>query len=178
MARRDSEVSEIDEWEAAARRTIGDIHAALKQVGLQWVDLVPPALLGLGLAVGWSNDRYCVISVGLGGSEDMVSISSGVLRGVHQDRLQVLDACNTITRDNATFPCFLHDAEVGWDVLICQRFPIGVLANNVSFFKLCLEVQPIVSENIRSHPAFSSLGGVPYTWSDDDVNQLLIRSLI
>jgi hypothetical protein len=171
-------MDELEQWEAAARRTIGMICSGLEQIGLRWVELQGPGMIGLGLAVGWPDDRFNVISVGLGGSEDTVNISAGILRDVAQDRVRILDACNRLTRDNATFPCFLHDAEAGWDVLTSLRLPVGVFASNIAFLNLYLESQALVCENLRSDPDLASLGGAAYTWDEADVNRLLTRSLL
>ena len=171
-------MDELDEWEAAARRTIGAIDQVLGHLGFSAVELTGPGMIGLGRAVGWPDDKYCVISVGLGGSETMVNVVSGVLRDIQKDRMAALDACNSQTRDNSTFPCVFHDADAGWDILLVQRFPISVFAMDADFLKTCLEAQLMITDNIREDPKFVPLGGVHYKWNDEDVNRLLIRSLL
>ena len=171
-------MDELEEWEAAARRTIGVIDQTLAHLGFNAVDLTGPGLIGLGRAVGWPDDKYCMISVGLGGSETMVNVVNGVLRDIRQDRMPALEACNRLTRDNSTFPCVLHDAEAGWDILLSQRLPISVFALDPDFLKTCLEAQLMIADSIREDLEIVSLGGNRYRWNDDDVNRLLIRSLL
>jgi hypothetical protein len=87
-----------------------------------------------------------------GGLEDAVAITVGVFKGVTQDRPTVLDACNTMTRDNPMYPVFLHDAQQGWDILVQQQFHIDLALKKPGL----LLQQPCQPSALRRAPALRS----------------------
>lgn len=166
----------MDDLIAAARPTLARVVELLRQHSIK-VTPLPDAFIGVGAAVGWSDLSFCVVSVAAGGNESIVNLTIGVIKDVQQDRLTVLDACNRLTRDNAAYPYFLHDAEAGWDVLLQVRLPLGVVVNSSEYFLALVHQLPAMGVGVRNDLQ-SVLGGTPYGWSDADLNRLLLRSLL
>ena len=159
----------------APQATLERLKPVINRLGLRDLEL-QPAPFGVGLAVGFGDTGFTVVSVAGGGNEGHVSLSCGVLRDVRQDRLLVLDACNRLTRDRAAYPFFLHDAQVGWDVLLQTSFPAQVLHDAPAFLDAMLRGLPQVAQEGREQLLDSQVGGVAYEWAPADLQRLLIRS--
>lgn len=168
----------MDELLELASHQLERIKVAVGQGGLKYLDL-PPAPFGVGIGIAWSGTDYVVLSVLGGGSENQLMITCGVLKDVKQDRLAVLDACNRRTQNCAAYPFYLHDAKIGWDVLVQQTFPIELMLDVPTFFVSSATNLPQVAQMAREDFAAEwSLGGEPYRWNDDDVRRLLMRSMM
>lgn len=165
----------LDDLVRPAVQQLDRVKGALTSIGLRYVDL-GRGLWGVGLGIGWSDTDYIVLSVA-GGLEGVLNLTAGVLKDVAQDRLAVLNFCNSLTQNNAAFPFFLHDAPVGWDVLAQQRHPIDVLLTNQSFFRSCVENLPTVAKEGRVKFIEAGIQGQPYGWNDEDRYRLLVRSV-
>ncbi|MDZ7733891.1 MAG: hypothetical protein U5R31_13245 [Acidimicrobiia bacterium] len=72
-----------------------------------------------------------------------------------------------------------HDAEVGWDILQGNVFPIEMLRrwppDEITRYYLGGVTQII--DSYRHAAVEQGLGGEPYHWNESDFNRLLIRSL-
>lgn len=159
-----------------ARPTLALVLSLLRNRGLRYTEL-GDIFLGVGAAVRGPGAGYCVLSVGAGGNELVVNLTIGVLKDIDQNRLAALDACNRLTRDNAAYPYFLHDASTGWDVLMQVRLPVGVVVDAVEYFLDLIVELPGVAGASQAQ-LVGELGGVAYTWSDPDIQRLLLRSLL
>jgi hypothetical protein len=153
------------------------IKAALDQLGLRFLDL-GTLVIAAGVGIAYGQNDYLVLSVSAGGSEGVLNLTSGVLKDVRQDRLAILNICNKLTRDNPAYPVFLHDAEAGWDVLMQQRLLTDLLLADLSTFKSLIELLPRAAQSARAKFAEANLGGQMYTWTNDDIRRLLLRSVM
>jgi hypothetical protein len=161
-----------------ARDQLERVRGLTRHVGFKFVELAPFPV-GVGIGIAWGKQEYVVLTVAGGGSEHQLSITSGVLRDIRQDRLSALDTCNRLTQNNAAYPVYLHDAEAGWDILVQQTFPIEVLFAVPEFFASSCTNLPIVSANTREEFASrSSVGGVLYDWNEHDLHRLFLRSMM
>jgi hypothetical protein len=134
----------------------------------QWVDVIHGAP-----RVAFGETDFVVVSTAAGDGHP-VSLSCGVLR----DRLLVLDGCNRITQDRAAYPVFVHDAEVGWDIVLQTSFPLQVLLDAPGYLRAMVVGLPDVATEARHQLLDSGVGGVAYRWERADLQRLLIRSMI
>jgi len=85
-------------------------------------------------------------------------ITSGILNDIKHDRLAALEASNTL--DNTAYPVYLHDAEVGWALLVQQTHMIEILLDLPGYFNNCVRALPrVVIEYRKSIPEKWDLGG-------------------
>jgi hypothetical protein len=152
------------------------IKCALSGLGIHYGDL-GRGPLQVGVSVVWSETGYLVLSVA-GEVDGLLSITTGLLKDVRHDRLRILELCNTMTRDNATLPVYLHDAQDGWDIHVQQRLQIDLLLSETGFFRACLESLPVAAMEMRSRFHEAGIGGRPYSLTGEDAQRLLLRSLI
>lgn len=162
-------------WLALAVRQLGKIKNLLGEAGLTYVDL-GEGFNCAGVGLTWGEAHWAVVSVAAGGLENAVTITVGVLKDVTQDRPTVLDACNAMTRDNPTYPVFLHDAQKGSDILMQLQLPIDLMLKNPDYFRANLEHLPQYAELRRPDLQKAGIDGGEYTWNDEDRRRLLIRS--
>lgn len=135
------------------------------------------ALVGVGVGVYWEDGDFVVLSVAAGGNEHTLNLTAGVLKDVEHDRLAVLAVCNSLTRDNAAYPMFLHDAEAGWDVVVQQRYPLDVLLASPRLLADLSRALPTMAAVGRARCRQAGVVGRPYTWPADG-KRLLFRSLL
>lgn len=158
----------------------GRLMAVTTQLGLRCVSLddVP---VGTGFALQWAsegNEERIVVVTIPGGEARTAYITSGVLADVQQDdRLALLEVCNSRVSENAALPVYLHDADAGWDILVQTVFPVELLVDVPPFFGSVLKSVPLAAETIRERLRTDArAGGRPYEWQDLD--RLLLRSLL
>jgi hypothetical protein len=152
------------------------VKAALTETGLRFVDIRTAFAVGVG--VGFADIGYTIVSVMGGGNEGVLNLTSGVLKRVSGNRMRILETCNDLTRDNASYPTFLHEAEVGADVLVQQRFLADMLLADASVFRSLVEAIPAAASSAREKFLEAGLGGQAHEWNDKDVQELLIRSVM
>lgn len=152
------------------------VKAALAQAGLRFVEIGTG--FAAGVAVAFGDGGYTVLSVMGGGSEGVLNLTSGAARRVSGDRLRILEICNGLTRNNAFFPVYLHDADAGWDVLVQQRFPVGMLLADPAALGSFVAALPVVARSAREKLLEAGLAGQALRWNDEDVRELLIRSVM
>lgn len=169
----------FDELLAAAKVSLDRVKSLASQVGLKYVELPrPEAPVGVGIAMAFGEMRYVVLSIMGGGNEGQLNLTAGVLRDIRQDRDSALTLCNGMVRDNPVYPIYLHDAQIGWDVLVSNVYPIQLLIDNPTFFANAVRALPIVADDARSKFAEAGLGGQPFRWNDEDIARLLIESMM
>ena len=134
-------------------------------------------MVGVGLGIASSETDYIVLSVA-GGLEGILNLTAGVLKDVTQNRLNVLNVCNSLTQNNPAYPFYLHDAEAGWDIHVQQRYPIDVLLAAPSFFQSCVGNLPVMAKQGRNKFIEAGVRGQLYNWDHDDARRLLTRSML
>jgi hypothetical protein len=161
-----------------ARQQLERVKLLTTQCGLKYLEQAPFPL-GVGIGVAFEETQYVVVTIMGGDSSNQCSITSGVLRDITKDRLRALDACNHRNQANAAYPFFVHEAELGWDILLQQTFPLQILFAVPSFYANCVQALPLVTADARiDFEENWSLGGIAYSWSDEDVRRLFIRSML
>jgi hypothetical protein len=168
----------VDDIIAVAKQQLKRIKVALTQADLNYAEL-PDQVFGVGVAVGFSQAEYVVLSVMAGGMENQLMMTGGILKDVNQDRLAALDACNRFNQSNTAFPVFLHDAEIGWSILVQQTHPIEVVLDVPEFFIGNVRSIPQIVAQYRETLAKEwSLGGRPWAWNEEDHRALLMSSML
>src|SRR3954470_21566666 len=109
----------MDELIELAKQQLERVKVLCAQSGLKYQELAP-TFMGGGVAVGFGETDYVILSIAGGGNENQLLVTSGVLNDIRQDRLLALEAANHFTSNNTAYPVFLHDAEVGWALLVQQ----------------------------------------------------------
>lgn len=160
-----------------AKRQLNRIRVALNEGGLKYLD-IPNDLFGAGIAVAFSQTDYVILSVMAGGMESQLLLTSGILKDIARDRLEALEVCNNFNKSNTAYPVFLHDAEVGWAVILQQTQPVEVLLDSPDYLITLVQSLPQIAGQYRGTLADSRLGGQPWAFDDEDVNSLLIRSMM
>lgn len=169
----------FDEFLAAAKASLDRAKALASQVGLKYVELPRPAMpVGVGIAMAFGDTHFVVLSVMGGGNEDQLNITAGVLRDIRQDREKALGLCNGMVRDNPAYPIYLHDAQIGWDILVSNMYPLQLLVDNPTFFANAVRALPIVAEAARSKFAEAELGGQPFRWNGEELDRLLLVGMV
>lgn len=159
-----------------AKATLGRVKSLTTQVGWKYIELPePPMPIGVGFAVAFEGTQYVVLSVNYS-LENQLNITSGILRDIQQDRLTALDLCNGMVRDNPAYPIYLHDAPMGWDILVSNVFPVRMLFESPTFFANTVRGLPLVAENMRPKFLEAGLGGQPFNL--ENLNRLLMVSML
>ncbi len=158
----------------SARETVRRLEALSQTVGLKYLEL-PEAPVSAGIAIGFGDVDYVVVSV-IGGDEATVSISCGVLRDIERDEARALRLCNDLTRNRPAYPVYLHDAPIGWDILLSTQLPTQILLADPAFYDALVRGLPTIAAEARAAAEESRLGGAPYRWTEDDVQRLLVCS--
>jgi hypothetical protein len=162
----------VDDLFGDARNAIKEIGQLTNRVGLQFAD-VPDGVVSVGIAIAFGETDFVLASI-MGGDESQVSLSCGVRRDVKQDQLAALTLCNYLTRNRPAYPIYLHEAPIGWDILLSTGFPLQVLLNSPAFYKALVLGLPEVVEEARTTADEDGLGGEPYRWNAEDLHRLLI----
>lgn len=166
-----------DDFIAPVEASMERLRSLLDHEQLHHVDVPGPRLLGRGVALAWSGGGFLTLSIAAG-SPHTVLITAGVLKDVERDLLLVLEACNYRNQGNAAYLFLLHDADVGWDVLIQHSFPLQLLVDVPPFLQACLEPTTVVAAEAREEFREKGVGGTAYAWNEEDAARLLSRSII
>jgi len=167
----------MDDLLADAKVTMDRIMALVTKIGWTYVEL-PEFPTGLGIAVGFGPSQYTVLSVMGGGNEGQLNITAGVLRDIQQDRLTALDLCNGLVRDNPAYPVYLHEAQIGWDILVSNLFFVQLLLENPAFFAKSVRALPQVADLVRPKFVEAGLSGQPFNWDEENRTRLFIESMM
>lgn len=161
---------------AKAIQQIDRIKSALAAVGIRFRELGRD-VFGVGLGITSDNSDFLVLSIS-GPADGVLNITAGILKNVSHERHRLLELCNTLNRDNASCPVYLHDAPDGWDIHVQQRHLISLLEAAPWFLCVCIENLLAVTQAIRSKLQEAGVGGQPYQWNTPDTQRLLTRSLV
>jgi hypothetical protein len=154
------------------------IKVLCTQSGLKYLELAAQ-FIGVGIAIGFSEVDYSILSVMGGGNENQLMITSGILNEINQDRLAALEAANYFNQSNTAYPVFLHDAQIGWALIMQQTYPIELLLDVPQYFSNCVRALPQVVVEYRNTIAEKwDLGGRAWSWTEEDHHALLIRSMM
>ncbi|MGH3159141.1 MAG: hypothetical protein ACRDNF_21570 [Streptosporangiaceae bacterium] len=161
-----------------AKQQLGRIKVLLNNAGLKYYD-IPNDLFGAGVAVGFGENEYIILSVMGGGMESHLLLTCGILKSIKQDRLAALEACNSFNKSNTAYPVFLHDAKTGWAIIMQQTLPIDVLVESLEYFATLVRSLPQIAKDYRNTLGEDQqLSGQPWVWNDEDLDSLLIRSML
>ena len=160
---------------ALATQRLDMVKAKLAAFGLQHGD-VPDLGRGVGVAVGFAEDSFTVLTVGGGGAEGAVNVNAGVLADVGGDRLAVLEAVNALTRQNTFYPAYLSDAD-GWAVNLGQKQHLSALLANDDLFRGMVVNLPAIAAQHRSPLTDAGLTGRAFRWTDADIRTVALNSL-
>lgn len=166
----------MDDLLADAKKTMDRVKALTTQIGWTYIDL--EFVTGVGIAIGFGPTQYTVLSVMGGGNEGQLNIIAGVLRDIRQDRLTALYLCNGLVRDNPAYPVYLHDAEIGWDILVSNIFSVQLLLENPVFFAKSVRALPQVADLVRPTFLDAELSGQPFTWDEENRHRLFMESMM
>lgn len=168
----------MDDSIALPRQQLARIKVLCSQVGLDVVDL-PEQFIGVGVAASFGPADYVVLSVMGGGVENVLMITSGILKDIRQDRLTALNACNYFNSSNTAYPVYLHDAEAGWALIMQQTIPIDLLLDNPEYFNVTAHHLPrAVAEYRQTIAEKWDIEGQPWAWNGQDLSSLLVRSMM
>jgi hypothetical protein len=156
------------------------VKAALIDLGFRFHD-VGGFTIGVGVGIAFAETDYVAVSISAGGAEDTLYLTSGVLKGVAAeqpaDRLRIFQRCNYLTKTNSACPVFLHCADGGCDVLIQQCLVIEWVLADLRALRSFVERLPAMAGAARQEFDEAGAGGRAYTWNEDDLGRLLIRSV-
>jgi hypothetical protein len=148
------------------------IRSLVIESGLAYWDIPEDAWLAEGLAFASDDDHFGVLSGPVDGSGDVLYVTVGILQDVESNRTAILDLCNTMTSNNPAFPIFLHDASIGWDILLQGFFPVQLLLDVPRFFMSYLREAPTVAENARAQ-CVEAVNGERFRWNETDLVRLI-----
>jgi hypothetical protein len=169
---------DMDELVALAAQQLERIKVHCRQSELKYAEL-PAELIGVGIAIGFGQTDYVILSVPGGGNENQVMITSGILNNIAQDRLTALEAANFFTQNNTAYPVYLHDAPIGWALLMQQTHPVELLLDMPQYFNSRIRALPKVVREYRQTVGEKwNLAGRPWEWTAEDHKGLLIRSMM
>ncbi len=168
----------MDELVALAAQQLERVKVTCSQIGLKYVQL-PSQFLGVGIAIGFGETDYTILSIMGGGSESQLMTTSGILKNITQDRGAALQAVNRFNQENTSYTVYLHDAEAGWSLLVQRTTPIEVFLDTPTYLNALVRALPMAVQEMRQKLAQETvLGGEPWSWNPQDHNQLLIRSML
>jgi len=165
-------MDDLDQARQQTRMKMDLVRGILRRAGLNFVDL--ECVMGSGVGVPFDPQNFVIVSAMHFG--DAVNIAVPVLKDLNQDRLPILTECNRLTQNNPAYPFYLHDAEVGWAVLVAAVFPTPVLARVEDYAVALARQLPGLAKASRERIA-AVAGGRPFSWPED-VQEMLLRSLM
>ena len=142
-----------------AQAELDRLRAVLDGLGLKYVD-VEPRMFGVAAAVAFGETDFAVLSV-VSGNQNYVYVTAGALREVARDKLAVLEVCNDYVAQNSEVPVYLHDAEIGWDVLAQVAHPVQLYVDVPAYFNLMLRAVPNAAEKVRAALSEKGIAGEP-----------------
>jgi hypothetical protein len=151
---------------------------ALTAVSLKYADIEPSAT-AVAVGVAFGDTDFVVVTISGPPNDTTAYLTTPILKDLdHDDRPDILEVCNELTGNNAAFPTFLHDAEIGWDVLIQDSLPVQVLVDVPAFFHSCVTALPPAAEYGRTKFGEKGIRGDLYRWNQIDVDRLFRCSYV
>lgn len=168
----------MDEFEQRAERQIDRLETILQAQGLKSVRLPSLPMATEGVAAAWGPEDFAIVGVSGIKEIEMFTITSCVLANVPtHNRGSLLEACNTATSNQPSFPTFLHDAAAGWSVLVQQEHHLVLALENPDYFTAMFEHVARTPRRRREDDfAAGDLGGSVLTWSEEAVEYVFARS--
>jgi hypothetical protein len=151
-----------------ARAQLDRLRVVLDGLSLKYVE-IEPRMTAVGLAVAFGDAEFSVLSIS-GGNSSYVYVTAGALKDVSHEKLQILEVCNDYVADRAEVPVYLHDADIGWDVL-------ALYVDVPAYFGLILRAVPNAAIGVRQALGAKGVAGEPYKFSEQDLNRLFITSV-
>jgi hypothetical protein len=160
-----------------ARANLDQLTNVLRQNGMTYRDL-PSWSMAVGIGVPYGPEEFVVVTISGPPNDNTVYLTTGVLRDVSHDRMVLLELCNSLTAENAAFPTYLHDSDLGWDVHIQQSLPVQLLMDVPPFFLATLGSLPGAASGARERALAVNAGGRHYQWNEEDVERLFSCSFV
>jgi hypothetical protein len=168
----------MDELTALAAQQLERVKALCSQIGLKYVEL-PAQFMGVGIAVGFGETDYTILSIMGGGSESHLMTTSGILKDINRSRETALQRVNRFNQQNTAYTVYLHDAEAGWSLLVQHTAPIEVFLDVPGYLNALVRGLPMAVQEFRQQLAEEAeLGGQPWSWTAQDQSELLLRSML
>ena len=168
----------MEELIALAAQQLDRVKAACSLTGLKYVEL-PPTVFGVGVAIGFGQTDYTILSILGGGSESQVMATSGILKNIAQERGPALEVANRFNQNNSSYSVYLHDAQAGWSLLVQRTTPVKVFLDCPDYLNAIVRALPMAVQEFRQTIAQETqLGGQPWTWTEQDHSDLLVRSML
>lgn len=168
----------MDELTALAAQQLERVKALCSQIGLKYVEL-PAQFMGVGIAVGFGETAYTILSIMGGGSESHLMTTSGILKDINRNRETALQRVNRFNQQNTAYTVYLHDAEAGWSLLVQHTAPIEVFLDVPGYLNALVRGLPMAVQEFRQQLAEEAeLGGQPWGWTAQDQSELLLRSML
>jgi hypothetical protein len=158
-----------------ARAQLDRLRVVLDGLSLKYVE-IEPRMTAVGLAVAFGDAEFSVLSIS-GGNSSYVYVTAGALKDVSHEKLQILEVCNDYVADRAEVPVYLHDADIGWDVLAQATHPVELYVDVPAYFGLILRAVPNAAIGVRQALGAKGVAGEPYKFSEQDLNRLFITSV-
>jgi hypothetical protein len=168
----------MDELTALAAQQLERVKALCSQIGLKYVEL-PAHVMGVGIAVGFGETDYTILSIMGGGAESQLMTTSGILKNINRNREAALQRVNRFNQQNTAYTAYLHDAEAGWSLLVQHTAPVEVFLDVPSYLNALVRGLPMAVQEFRQQIAEEAeLGGQPWSWTAQDHGELLMRSML
>jgi hypothetical protein len=168
----------MDELTALAAQQLERVKALCSQIGLKYVEL-PAQFMGVGIAIGFGETDYTILSIMGGGSESHLMTTSGILKDINRSRETALQRVNRFNQQNTAYTVYLHDAEAGWSLLVQHTAPIEVFLDVPGYLNALVRGLPMAVQEFRQQLAEEAeLGGQPWSWTAQDQSELLLRSML
>jgi hypothetical protein len=167
-----------EEMTALAARQLERVKALCSQIGLKYLEL-PTQFVGVGIAIGFGEMDYTILSIMAGGSETHLMATSGILKDINRDRVAALRIVNRFNQQNTAYTVYLHDAEACWSLLVQHTAPIEVFLAVPSYLNAMVRGLPMAVQEFRQQlTQEAELGGQPWSWTERDHSDLLLKSML
>ena len=167
-----------DEMTALAAQQLERVKTLCSQIGLKYLEL-PAQFVGVGIAIGFGETDYTILSIMAGGSERHLMTTSGILKDIHRDRVAALRIVNRFNQQNTAYTVYLHDAEAYWSLLVQHTAPVEVFLDVPSYLNALVRGLPMAVQDFRRQLTQEpELGGQPWSWTAQDHNELLLKSML
>lgn len=167
-----------DEMTALAAQQLERVMGLCSQIGLKYL-AVPAHFMGVGIAVGFGETDYTMLSIMAGGMESQLITTSGILKGINRDSEAALKIVNRFNQQNTAYTVYLHDADDSWSLLVQHTAPIQVFFDAPGYLNELVRGLPMAAQELRRQVAQETgLGGEPWSWTAHDHSALLLKSLL
>lgn len=132
----------------------------------------------VGIAIGFGQTDYTILSVS-NSDPNQLTVTGGILKDIKRDLVAALTIVNQFNQNNTSYTVYLHDAEVGWSLLVQRTTPLQVFVDSPAYLNAQIRGLPKAVQELRGEIAEKTeLGGQPWSWTAEDQRNLLNRSMI